>query len=75
MADVTNNRFCRVHEGGEISDTIEVAGNAVACMLGGDDGHTLFLLISPGTRPDVLADKGLSTIQTTRVDSPAAGRP
>jgi sugar lactone lactonase YvrE len=75
MADVTNNRFCRVHEGGEISDTIEVAGYAVACMLGGDDGHTLFLLISPGTRPDVVADKGLSTIQTTRVDSPAAGRP
>ncbi len=75
MSDVSNNRFCRVLEGGDITDTIDVDGNAVACMLGGDDGRTLHLLISPSTVSEALAGKGLSTIATTRVTSPGAGRP
>ena len=32
MSDVSNNQFCRVLEGGEITETIGVDGNAVACM-------------------------------------------
>ena len=75
MSDVSNNRFCRVHEGGGISETIAVDANAVACVLGGDDGKTLFLLISPGTRPAELDGLGKSVIMTTRVEAGAAGRP
>lgn len=75
MADVSNRRFCRLHEGGEISETIEVDGLAIACMLGGDDGRTLFLFVSPGTHADDVAGKGASVIMTTRVEHGAAGRP
>lgn len=75
MSDVVNHRFCRVHEGGEISETIEVDGHAVACMLGGDDGRTLFLFVSPGTTPDAVAGRGESVILTARVEARAAGRP
>ena len=75
MADVVNRRFQRVHEGGEVSATIPVDGLAVACMLGGDDGRTLPLLVSPGTHPDQVAGEGRSTILTTRVAVPGAGRP
>jgi sugar lactone lactonase YvrE len=75
MSDVSNNRYCRVHEGGEVSETIEVDGNAVACMLGGDDGRTLFMLVSPTTHPGKLKGNGLSFILTTQVEVGAAGRP
>ena len=75
MGDVTNNRFCRVHEGGEISEMIEVDGAAVACILGGEDGKTLFMLVSPGTAPEDLAGQGKSVIMSTRVDAGAAGLP
>jgi sugar lactone lactonase YvrE len=75
MADVINGQFCRVHEGGEISETIAVDAAAVACALGGDDGRTLFLLVSPGTQPSDVEGLGRSVIMTTRVDAGAAGRP
>lgn len=75
MSDVSNNRFCRVLDGGQITDTIEVDGMAVACMLGGEDGRTLFLLVSPSTAPEDLAGQGRSTIRTTQVTAGAAGRP
>lgn len=75
MADVSNRRFCRVLEGGEITDTIEVEPLAVACMLGGDDGRTLFMLVSPGTSEEDVAGTGASAIMTTQVEHGAAGRP
>lgn len=75
MSDVTNSRFCRVVEGGQITDTIPVDANAVACMLGGDDGRTLHLLVSPGTRRDLVAGKGASRVLATRVEHGGAGRP
>jgi sugar lactone lactonase YvrE len=75
MSDVVNNRFCRVHEGGKISETIGVDANAVACMLGGDDGTTLFMFVSPGFHPDDVAGRGATRILTTSVDVAGAGRP
>jgi sugar lactone lactonase YvrE len=75
MADVGNRQFCRVHEGGAISDTIAVEGYAVACTLGGDDGRTLYMLVSPGTRPEQVRGIGGSSIVTTRVEVGGAGRP
>ena len=75
MADVVNGQFCRVHEGGTIIETIAVDGAAVACALGGHDGRTLFLMVSPGTRPSDVDGLGRSVIMATRVDAGAAGRP
>ncbi|MEO0495516.1 MAG: SMP-30/gluconolactonase/LRE family protein, partial [Actinomycetota bacterium] len=75
MADFIGKRFARVHEGGEISEEIAVDGAAVACMLGGDDGRTLYGFVSPGSHPDEVAGKGLTRIVTIEVDRPRAGRP
>jgi sugar lactone lactonase YvrE len=43
-ADVGNSRCVRVHEGGEVLETIGLDRGAFACMLGGQDGQTLFML-------------------------------
>jgi sugar lactone lactonase YvrE len=43
-ADVPNKRCVRVREGGEVLDTIDVDRGCFACMLGGSDGRTLFIV-------------------------------
>ncbi len=75
MADFMGGRVARVLEGGEITDMIEVDGRAVACVLGGDDRRTLYVLQSPDSVPEQVSGKGLSTIGSVRVDVPGAGRP
>ena len=47
VADALGGRVLRVREGGEIVDEIAVAPGVFACMLGGDDGRTLFLCAAP----------------------------
>jgi sugar lactone lactonase YvrE len=43
-----SDRFVRVRAGGEVTDVIETPDrHAIACALGGDDGHTLFCCTSP----------------------------
>jgi sugar lactone lactonase YvrE len=43
-ADVGNRHCVRVREGGEVLATIALDRGAFACMLGGPDGRTLFML-------------------------------
>ena len=43
-ADVPNERCVRVREGGEVLQTIEPDRGCFACMLGGPDGKTLFMV-------------------------------
>ena len=66
----------RVREGGEVTDKVTVAGKGVyACMLGGDDGRTLYLCTAKTTGPELV--KGISTgwLETVRVTVPHAGLP
>jgi sugar lactone lactonase YvrE len=42
--DVPNKRCVRVREGGEVEQTIELDRGCFACMLGGADDRTLFLI-------------------------------
>ena len=44
FADVASKHCVRVREGGEILQTIEADRGCFACMLGGDDGRTLFIV-------------------------------
>jgi sugar lactone lactonase YvrE len=39
----------RVREGGEVLSTVAVDSGCFACMLGGEDGRTLFMLASRAT--------------------------
>ena len=65
----------RVEEGGNVTDRLVTPQSTFACMLGGEDGRTLFALCAPGSHPDEVEGKAGGAIYTTRVEHPHAGRP
>ncbi len=76
VADVLHNRVIRVAEGGAILDEIRTDGlNAFACMLGGEDGRTLFACVARTFREPEVAENHQASILTTRVNVPHAGLP
>jgi sugar lactone lactonase YvrE len=78
VADAANRRALRVRAGGEILEEIRAGDlDVIACALGGDDGHTLFLCATPDFRlmPDEAARTLPARILACRVDVPHAGRP
>jgi sugar lactone lactonase YvrE len=75
-ADVPNARCVRVHEGGEVLQTVELDRGAFACMLGGSGGSTLFIVAREwrgigGTQ----SEERTGQILALDVDVPHAGRP
>lgn len=72
FADAVGGRVVRVVEGGEVTESVETGDGCFACVLGGDDGRTLFALCAPGSAPDQVAGLGLGSIRTMRVDVPSA---
>lgn len=75
VADFVGKRFVRVHEDGSISREVATDDHAVACMLGGPDGTTLYGFVSPGSHPDEVAGKGLTRIVAIETDASRAGLP
>ena len=75
-ADVPNRRCVRVREGGEVLDTVQLDRGCFACMLGGDDGRTLFILAAEWLGAAQMFD-GPPTGQVLVTDAAAAhaGRP
>ena len=69
------NRVVRLAEGGEILDEIATGEGCYACMLGGDDGRTLFLCVAPGFDEDARTATREARIVATTVDTPHAGTP
>jgi sugar lactone lactonase YvrE len=68
----------RVREGGEVLDRIEVDRPCYACMLGGEDGKTLFMVVQNWFGPDrmdELIEAKTGQILTARVTVPHAGWP
>jgi sugar lactone lactonase YvrE len=65
----------RVAEGGEVLEVIDTGDNCFACMLGGDDGRTLFMLTAAaaGDQDGEALPAGRIVIAT--VDAARAGRP
>ena len=75
-ADVPNRRCVRVREGGEVLQTITLDRGAFACMLGGDDGKTLFITAAAWHGFERMADGlGSGQVLTARVAVPHGGRP
>jgi sugar lactone lactonase YvrE len=76
VADVTHQRLIRVMEGGGIVDERKTGGVSVfACMLGGQDGRTLFACAAPTFDEAEASSNYRSSILMTRVDVPHAGLP
>ena len=70
-ASVPGQRCTRVAEGGGVLDTVDADRGCFACMLGGDDGRTLYIVANNYTRAG--ASHGIVLTQQTAV--PHAGRP
>lgn len=67
---ITNERYIRVVEGGEVTDIVDVPGRCPAdCALGGDDGRSLFLLSANSWQPSE-TEVRQGRIDTVRVDVP-----
>ncbi len=76
VADVLNRRVIRVTEGGVIVQELKTGGLcAFACMLGGDDGRTLFACAAPTFDETEAAAHHRSSILMTRIEVPHAGLP
>jgi sugar lactone lactonase YvrE len=70
--DVANTRCVRVREGGEVLQTIDLDRGCFACMLGGDDRRTLYMLAAHFRGMEHLDDPG-RTGRLLTVDAPAPG--
>lgn len=71
-ADVPNKRCVRIREGGEVLQTIELDRGGFACMLGGEDGRTLFMLAAEWGGMENMDDTA-RTGQVLIAEAPAPG--
>jgi sugar lactone lactonase YvrE len=69
-ADAVGNRAVRV-VAGEIVDQVDAGTGVYACVLGGDDGRTLFLCTAPGFAEHERRDTREGRVLAVRVDVPA----
>ena len=71
-ADVPNKRCVRVREGGEVLQAIGLDRGCFACMLGGPDRKTLFMMAAEWRGIDKMTD-GARTGQVLTAEAPAPG--
>ena len=64
----------RIAEGGEVLETIDAGQACYACMLGGDDGRTLFMMTAPPLGVDAAAAP-MGKVVVATVDDGRAGLP
>jgi len=75
VSDARGQRVIRVFPGGRIAQAIDTGTRcSYACMLGGPDRRTLFIVTNTGSGP-AMAEKNDGRIEIVRVDVPGAGLP
>ena len=75
VANAIGPQAVRVSEGGVVTGTVNTVMTCFACMLGGDDGRSLYLMTGPNSHRDKVADQFSGRIECVTVDTPHAGRP
>lgn len=75
IASPPTKEVLRVHEGGDVLDRVTFDQQAIACMLGGADGRTLFVLTADDTDPAVCRTHRTARIRTHRAPAARAGCP
>jgi len=74
--DVPNKRCVRVREGGEVLETIDLDRGCFACMLGGVNKQTLFLMAAEWGGPAAMAEAPRTgQVLTAQASAPHAGWP
>jgi len=76
VADAVRRRLLRVAEGGRILEQLTANGSGLfACMLGGDDGRTLFACAAPTFQAAEASTNHRASVLMTQVKVPRAGLP
>ncbi len=76
VASPTTGEAILYREGGEVAGRVQTSREqAYACMLGGEDGRTLFICTATGLRHDKNRETRGGRIETARVEAPHAGLP
>lgn len=75
VASPISNEVLRVVEGGEVTDRIKIEHQAYACMLGGEDGKTLFIMTSNSSHPDQCVVDKSAAVEIVQVAHAGAGLP
>lgn len=75
-ADVPNRRCVRVREGGEVLQTVQADRGCFACMLGGADGRSLFVVACEWRGFEGMQDAiGTGQVLVAEAPVPHAGHP
>jgi len=75
VADAMGGRVIRVREGGTIEREIAPDSGVFACMLGGDDGRTLYLCAAPDFQEEARKNAREGRLLAVDVEVPHAGLP
>ena len=75
VASPTTSEVIRFEESGVITDRLATPDRAYACMLGGDDGKTLFVITGKSSIPEEAQREKNGKIYTTLVKFARAGYP
>lgn len=75
VADASSSRCLRVAPGGEILAEVATSQPCYACMLGGPDGTTLFMLTAESSLPSIASARRTGRIEVCSAPAARAGRP
>jgi sugar lactone lactonase YvrE len=75
LANALTRQCLRVKEGGEITALVTTTQTAFACMLGGSDGTSLFIMTAPTSNRFEGATEPHGKIEIVEVDAAHAGLP
>jgi sugar lactone lactonase YvrE len=75
IASPPSKQIVRMRERGEIVERIALDQEAIACMLGGEDRRTLFMLTAESRDPEWCSRHHTARVLSTRVEVPGAGFP
>jgi len=75
VASPTTNDVIRLAEGGQVLERITAQQGCFACMLGGEDRKTLYVLTAAGSGAEDTKRVRAGRIEAVRVEVPGAGLP
>lgn len=75
IANAVNKECVLFAQGGEVLEVVNTSQNCYACMLGGDDGKTLFMLTAQSSQAKIVSVNRTGKIEAAAVASPGAGCP
>ena len=75
LANAATNQCLRVREGGEVTAIVTTTQTAFACMLGGEDRRSLYVMSAPTSSRFHAAEVTRATVEVAEVATAGAGRP